>query len=574
MTRSLPTGTVTFLFTDIEGSTRLVQGLGDGYPELLERHQEILRSTFPRHEGTEVGTEGDSFFVVFPTALGAVEAAVDGQRGLESHPWPDGARIRVRMGLHTGDGVLGGDSYVGLDVHRAARIAAAGHGGQILISDATRAIVEPSLPVGLTLRDLGSQRLKDLLRTERIYQVGAEGLGDAFPALATLSSRPNNLPTQTSTFLGRDEDMTAVRRALTGDGARLVTLTGPGGIGKTRLALQAAAELSDRFVDGVYFVDLSPARDADTAFEAVVRAIGAPRHEVPALEDLARSLEGKLVLLLLDNLEQVMDVANGIVELIQRCARLQVVVTSREALRIRDERLIRVPPLGVPSSESADIGDLVRADAVRLFLERAQETQAGVPPGDDDVRAIAEICARLDGLPLAIELAAARLNLFSPAELRDRLRGRLDALGRGARDLPARQRTIRSTIEWSCELLNEDEQATFRLFSVFATARPDDVEAVANAVEELRSIDVLNALESLIDKSLVRPTEDRGERRLAMLHTIGEFASEKLSGIRSPDRSSARTPITSRRSRSSSATGSEVRSERQRSMASRPSSAT
>jgi predicted ATPase/class 3 adenylate cyclase len=526
--RSLPTGTVTFLFSDIEGSTRLVQSLGDRYPDLLERHQEILRSAFRHHEGTEVGTEGDSFFVVFPTAGGAVAAAVEGQRGLGAAPWPEGAEIRVRMGLHTGQGVLGAGSYVGVDVHRAARIASAGHGGQILISDATRASLGPIPPDGIDLRELGPHRLKDLLEAERIHQIGAAGLRDEFPPLATLSNRPNNLPLATSTFLGRDEEVASLRRAFTEEGARLVTLTGPGGIGKTRLALQVMAELSDGFEDGVFFVDLSPARDADAALDAIIRVIGAVRGEGPALEQLARALEGKRILLLLDNVEQVIDVANGVVELVQRCAGLHVLVTSREALRVRGERRIAVPPLGLPASEG-ETADLLGAAAVRLFLERAQETHGNVRPSDEDARAIADICRRLDGLPLAIELAAARLSLFSPPELRDRLSGRLDALGEGARDLPARQRTLRSTIEWSYELLDANEQAIFRLFSVFATAQPTAVEAVANGVPELPSVDVLEVLGSLIDKSLIRPTDEPAGRRLDILETIRDYARERLS---------------------------------------------
>jgi predicted ATPase/class 3 adenylate cyclase len=526
--RSLPTGTVTFLFSDIEGSTRLVQQLGEDYAPLLERHQAILRSVFARHDGTEVGTEGDSFFVVFPSAPEAVAAAAEGQRELEAYPWPQDARIRVRMGLHTGAGILGGDNYVGVDLHRAARITAVSHGGQILISNATQALIASAPPDGIVVRDLGSHRLKDLLAQEHIFQVSGDGLADDFPPLATLTSRPNNLPTQASTFLGRDEEMASVSRALTQEDARLVTLVGPGGIGKTRLALQAAAELADHFVDGVYFVDLSPVRDADTAFDAIARAIDAPRIEGSVPDGVAKALEGRLVLLVLDNLEQVIDVANEIVGLVQACARLHVIVTSRESLRVRGERLIQVPPLGLPSPTDG-ASDLLHADAVHLFLERARASQPDLRLGEDDHRAIAEICVRLDGLPLAIELAAARLSLFSPAELRDRLHGRLDALGTGARDLPDRQRTIRSAIEWSYELLDDDdERAIFRLFSVFTTAQPAAVEAVGNDVEGLATVDVLGVLESLMDKSLIRPSEGAGDRRLEMLQTIREYATERL----------------------------------------------
>ncbi|HYF11472.1 MAG TPA: adenylate/guanylate cyclase domain-containing protein [Actinomycetota bacterium] len=520
--RELPTGTITFLFTDIEGSTRLVQRLGEGYYRLLERHQAILRDAWARHGGVEVLTEGDSFFVVFPSAPEALAAAVEGQRALETEAWPEDSRVRVRMGLHTGEGILGAGSYVGVDVHRAARIAAAGHGGQILVSESTRALVSPD---GISFRDLGSHRLKDLLEAERIHQVEAPGLATEFPPLATLTSRPNNLPTQTSVFLGRDEELARIREAFD-EGARLVTLIGPGGIGKTRLALHAAAELSSRLTDGVFFVDLSPVRDAGSAFEAVVRAVGEARTDEPALEQLERTLQPKRVLLLLDNLEQVMDMTEGIVHLVQRCPSVHVLVTSREALRVRDERLVPIPPLALPSA-TASPEELLGSDAVRLFLERAREQQPSFDPGEEDLAAIGSICARLDGLPLGIELAAARLNLFSPSELRDRLRDRVDALGRGARDLPERQRTIRSTIAWSYELLEAQEQAIFRLLSVFSSAHPDTVEAVAS--EAGVDADVLETLDSLIAKSLVRTVATERGRRLTMLGIIREYARERLS---------------------------------------------
>jgi predicted ATPase/class 3 adenylate cyclase len=525
--RSLPTGTITFLFTDIEGSTRLVQKLGNGYPELLERHQAILRSAWQRHDGIELLTAGDSFFVVFRSAREAVAAAVEGQRDLVSHPWPDDAWVRVRMGLHTGEGILGAGTYAGVDVHRAARIAASGHGGQILVSDSTRALVERDPPLGVTFRDLGSHRLKDLLEAERIHQVEHADLDAEFPPLATLTSRPNNLPTQTSAFLGREQELALIRQAFDEE-ARLVTLTGPGGIGKTRLALHAAADLSSRFVDGIFFVDLAPIRDAGSAFEAVVRATGEARTDEPALEQLERSLGSKRVLLLLDNLEQVIEVAEGVVGLIQRCPSVHVLATSREALRVRGERLIPIPPLGLPVAASASAEDLLGSDAVRLFLERAREGEPTFDASEEDLRAIAEICVRLDGLPLGIELAAARLNLFSPPDLRDRLRERVDALGHGARDLPERHRTIHGTIAWSCELLDPEEQAMFRLLSVFPSAHPDAVEAVAEAAGVAGADDVLDILESLVDKSLVRTSASESGRRLTMLGIIREYAAERL----------------------------------------------
>jgi predicted ATPase/class 3 adenylate cyclase len=527
----LPTGTVTFLFSDIEGSTRLVHGLGNRYREVLESHQRLLREVFAGGGGSVFGTEGDSFFVVFPGAPQALAAAVEAQRALEGYAWPEEGEVRVRIGLHTGEGTLGGDNYVGVDVHRAARIAAAGHGGQVLVSESTRALVEHALPEEVTLRDLGEHRLKDLLMPERIFQLVHPDLLSEFPPLATLSHRPNNLPTQTSEFLGREAELGAIRDLLDTAGVRLLTLTGPGGIGKTRLALQVAADQTERFEDGLYFVDLSPVRDPHTAFDAIVRALGLTgTSDQRPVEVLKERLETRHMLLLLDNFEQVMDAADGVADILQGCPQVDVLVTSREALRVRGEHLFPVPPLSLPprgvAQTSADT--VAKYEAVRLFVERAQEARPSFALKDENAAAVAEICSRLDGLPLAIELAAARLKLFSPRDLSDRLRSRLQLLRGGPRDLPARQQTLRSTIQWSYELLDPEEQAIFRLLSVFSTARVEAVESVAVQLEPLRDVDVVDRLASLVDKSLVRSVEDPGPQRLSMLETIREFAAERL----------------------------------------------
>ena len=527
---NLPTGTVTFLFSDIEGSTRLVQGLGDRYPEVLQRHQRLLRKAFADGGGTVVSTEGDSFFVVFPAAPQALIAAVDAQRLLAEHTWPEKGEVRVRIGLHTGEGTLGGGSYVGVDVHRAARIAAAGHGGQVLLSESTRALVERALPEEAQLRDLGEHRLKDLLKPESIFQIIHPRLSSEFPPLATLSHRPNNLPTQPSEFLGRGTELAAIRDLLDAAGVRLVTLVGPGGIGKTRLALQAAADQMDRFEDGLYFVELSPVRDPDAAFEAIVRAIGSNRTvEQPPLEALKKQVGARHLLLLLDNFEQVMDAADGVTDLLQRCPQLKVLATSREALRVRGEHLLSVPPLSLPPSRVTQSAEMVAEyEAVRLFVERAREVRPRFELTDDNAAAVAEICVRLDGLPLAIELAAARLQLFSPHDLRDRLRSRLQLLRGGQRDLPARQQTLRSTIEWSYELLDAEERTVLRLLSVFTTAQVEAVEEIAVQLEPLRDVNVVDRLASLVGKSLVRSTEGPGPQRLSMFETIREYAVERL----------------------------------------------
>ena len=525
-TSDLPTGTVTFLFTDIEGSTRLVQGLGDAYPPLLEQHHDIVRSAIEANDGLVVSTEGDSFFAVFPSAPAALRAAVEAQLALERHPWADDARIRVRMGLHTCEGRIGAGSYVGVDVHRGARIGAAGHGGQVLLSASTAQLAERALPPEVSLIDLGEHRLKDLLQPERIFGVGHPSLAAEFPPLKTLTGRPNNLPMQTSELVGRDGELREIRDLLADPGIRLLTLFGPGGIGKTRLAVQVGAEQADRAPDGVYFVDLSPVTDADAAFDAVARAVGASGTGAP-LDLLRQRLAPLRVLLVLDNLEQVIEAAGGIAELLGSSPGLRILVTSREALRIRGERLFAVPPLTLPDDVTSEAA-VARSEAGRLFVERARDARPGFELTDDEAGDVAEICVRLDGLPLAIELAAARIALFSPGELRDRLREHAGDLGGGTRDLPERQQTLRSTIEWSERLLDEDERSTFRLLSVFATARIEAVEAVASRLDGDAGKDVLPRLVSLVDKSLVRSLDEDGHRRLSMLETIRDYATERL----------------------------------------------
>ena len=521
----LPTGTVTFLFTDIEGSTRLVQGLGDAYPPLLEQHHDIVRSAVEANDGLVVSTEGDSFFAVFPAAPAALRAAVEAQLALERHPWSDDARIRVRMGLHTCEGRIGAGSYVGVEVHRGARIGAAGHGGQVLVSASTAQLAERDMPSEVSLIDLGEHRLKDLLQPEHIFQAQHPALAADFPPLKTLNDRPNNLPTQTSELVGRDRELRELRDLLADPGVRLLTLIGPGGIGKTRLAVQVGAEQAGLAPDGIYFVDLSQVTDADAAFDAVARAVGASGTGGP-LDLLREHLAPRRVLLVLDNLEQVMDAAGGIAELLRSSSDLRVLVTTREALRIRGERLFAVPPLTLPDVASPDA--VAGSEAGRLFLERARDARPGFELTDDDAGDVADICGRLDGLPLAIELAAARIALFSPRELRDRLREHTGVLGGDTRDLPERQQTLRSTIEWSERLLDEDERSMFRLFSVFASARIDAVEAVAARLDGHSGADVLPRLASLVDKSLIRSLDEDGHRRLAMLETIRDYAAERL----------------------------------------------
>ncbi len=475
MRAELPTGTVTFLFTDIEGSTRLLQELGDGYGDALAEHRRALREAWERHEGVEVDTQGDAFFVAFARATDAVAAAADGQRALANGP------VRVRMGLHTGEPVSGEEGYVGMDVHRAARIAAAGHGGQVLLSQATADLA------GANVRDLGLHRLKDLGAPERIFQLGT----DHFPPLKTLHE--TNLPVPATPFLGREQEVEQIATLLRRPDVRLVTLTGPGGSGKTRLALQAAAAAADDYDHGVWWVPLSSLADPTLVDAAASQALGA--------EDVfAEAVGDKRLLLVLDNFEHLIDAAPNLAETIVSCPHLTVLVTSREPLHIDGEWEFAVDPLR-------------EREAVALFLQRAKAVRSDFAANGE----VAEICQRLDCLPLAIELAAARVKMLALPALLQRLEQRLPLLAGGSRSAPERQRTLRATIAWSYELLTPEEQATFARLAVFAGG------CTLEAADEICGADV-DTVASLIDKSLVRHSGDR----YWMLQTIREYASELL----------------------------------------------
>ena len=475
--RDLPSGTVTFLFTDVEGSTRLLEELGaEAYADALSEHRRVLREAFAKHGGVEVDTQGDAFFVAFPTAPGALTAAASARDEL------DGGPIKVRIGIHTGTPHLTDEGYVGADVHRAARIAAAGHGGQILVSAATAALVD-----GAELRDLGLHRLKDLTAPERIHQLG----DGEHPPLKTLHQ--TNLPVPATAFLGREAELADLTALLGRHDVRLVTLTGPGGTGKTRLALQAAASAADRFAGGVWWVPLAPLRDPALVLESAARALGASG-------DLAEHIGDTSLLILLDNFEHLLGAAAGLAPVLARCPNLTLLVTSRERLHLDGEHEYAVDPL-TPD------------EAVELFMTRAAAARRDFTADGE----VALICERLDRLPLAIELAAARVRILSPQALLDRLEQRLPLLADGNRDLPERQRTLRATIEWSHELLTDGEQ---RLFARMAVFRGGCTLEAAEAVAEAD----LGTLQSLVDKSLVRPRDDR----FWMLETIREFASERL----------------------------------------------
>jgi predicted ATPase/class 3 adenylate cyclase len=526
-----PSPTLTFLFADLESSTRLWERFPGAMKDAMERHDDILRRAVEGATGTVVKTTGDGLMAVFSSACDAVDAALRAQRGLREERWGETGPLRTRMGLHSGEAQVRGGDYFGSPVYRAARIMAAAHGEQVLLSELTATLArEGGLPAGAELRDLGEHRLKDLLQPERVHQLLHTDLPSDFPPLATLGHRPNNLPTQTSELVGRDEELTTIRGHLDAAAVRLITLTGPGGIGKTRLALQAAADQIDRFEDGVFFVNLAAARDTDAVLQAIVRALAVTATgQAQVAEMLKEQLRSRRLLLVLDNFEQVIEAAESVADLLYHCPELKILVTSREALRVRGEKLFPVKPLSLPVDLSpASAADVADFEAVRLLVERAQDAHPDFALTDANAAAMAEIAVRLDGLPLAIELAAARLRLFSPEELRDRLRSRLQLLRGGARDLPERQRTLRSTIEWSDELLDAEERAVFQLLSLFATARVEAVEEVAARVDRLREVDLLDRLTSLVDKSLVRSVESPTGQRLSMLGTIRDYAAERL----------------------------------------------
>jgi len=523
MAVALPVGTVTFLITDIEGSTRLLQSLGDRYSDALALHSRIIRSAIAQFGGVEVSTEGDSFFVSFASAADAVAAAVASQRGLQTALWPPEGTIRVRMGLHTGEGIRGGDNYIGLDVNRAARIAAAGHGGQILISSSTRNLVGERVPAGAILRYLGEHRLKDLSQPEHLWQLSlADGL-DEFPPLRSQVS--TNLPVQLTSFVGRRDEVTELVELVSKE--RLLTLTGPGGTGKSRLSIQVGKAASDRFRDGVYFVPLAAIKEPDLVFSAISTALAIPSASGRPQDRIEEFLAFRHILLILDNFEQVLEAGPGVVELIGRASETHVMVTSRAPLRVSGEQEFPVPPLALPDPTSQlPTESLLDLESVALFVDRAKAVKPDFRLESENVSAVAQIVAQLDGLPLAIELAAARVKLLSPQAMVSRLHNRLALLTGGARDLPVRQQTLRGTIAWSHDLLDQPVQRLFWAFGVFRGGV--EIAQVEDVVASLVEGDALESLAQLVDHSLVRQSEAFGEARFWMLETIREFAVDRL----------------------------------------------
>ena len=532
----LPTGTVTFLFTDIEGSTKLWEKSPRGMQVALTRHDALLWEAIEEHGGFVFKTVGDAFCAVFPTALGALESALAAQRTLFSEAWGDeiGA-LRARIALHTGAAHERDGDYFGPPVNRVARLLSAGHGGQVLLSSSTQELVRDHLPPQTHLRDLGERRLKDLSRPERIFQLTAPDLPSEFPPLRTLETHTNNLPLQATPLIGREREVEAVCGLLRSPETRLLTLLGPGGTGKTRVGLQVAAELVDDFEDGVFFVPIAAITDPALVAPTIARALGLSEDGArPAEELLEGYLRDRQTLLLLDNLEQVLEAAPVVDRLLSTAAGMKILVTSRIPLGLYGEYAFPIPPLSLPDPESLPpLENLTEYEAIRLFVERARAVRPDFSLTEDNAPAVVEICERLDGLPLAIELAAARIKLLPPQVLLDRLGNRLKILTGGARNLPERQRTLRNAIEWSYELLDEGEKMLFGRLGVFSSgATLEAMEAVCDAEGDLPT-DVFEGASSLLDKSLLRQEEGAGgEPRFVMLETIHEFANVKLEDSR------------------------------------------
>jgi predicted ATPase/class 3 adenylate cyclase/Tfp pilus assembly protein PilF len=564
---ALPTGIVTFLLTDIEGSTRLWELHPDAMGAVVARHDALLTEAITRRGGAIIRTrgEGDSFFAVFDRATHAVAAAADLQRALHTEPWT--IPIRVRVGINTGEAELRDGDYYGTSINRCARLRAIGHGGQTLVGQATAELVQGELTGGVGLRPLGAHRLKDLQRPELVYQLTHPELPSEFPPLNSLEARPNNLPQQVTSFVGREREMAEVKRLL--ESTRLLTLTGPGGTGKTRLALQVGADLIDPFEHGVFFVDLAAITNPALVLSTIAQILGVREREGrPLPETLREHLHGKRMLLLLDNFEQVVGAAPLVADLLAGCAGLKILVTSRAVLHVRGEQEFPVPTLAVPVPDArhATPGSLTQFAAVQLFVDRASAARPSFEITPENATAVAEICRRLDGLPLAIELAAARIKVLTPQAMLSRLERRLPLLTGGARDLPERHQTLRGAIAWSYDLLSEPHRQLFRRLSVFITgftltaaeavcacgaapgsgqargpaptapsvepSRPEAVGAGPRACPEPGDdvLDVLDGVGALVDNSILRPLGETaaGDLRFGMLETIREFGAEEL----------------------------------------------
>jgi predicted ATPase/class 3 adenylate cyclase len=529
VTVSLATGTFTFLFTDIEGSTALLGRLGaETYAQVLAKHHQIIREALSAHGGTEIGTHGDAFFAVFSSPRPCVAAVIAMQRALSAHHWPEIGALRVRMGVHSGVAAKTTTGLVGYDVHRAARVAAVAHGAQVLLSSAAMDLVRDALPEGVSVRDLGLHRLKDLNRPEHIFQLEAPGLERDFPLLRSLDNPAlaNNLPAQSARFIGRERELADLRSLI--ESHRVVTLTGAGGSGKTRLALQVAAELLDGSGEGVWLVELAALADKDAVVPAIAETLHVSAEPGrPMLESLVEALASQRILILLDNCEHVLGACARVVDnLVRSCPDLHLVCTSREPLGIAGEAIYRIPSLSLLDDDGD--GPTTHGDAVALFLDRAATQGAALRVDDANLALLVSLCRRLDGMPLAIELAAARMRTLSLADLSGRLDQRFRLLTGGSRTALPRQQTLRATVDWSYSLLNEVEQAALRRLSVFAGGFDLQAAEAVVSLDDIEVFDIADVVSSLVDKSLV-VAEPAGDRlRYRLLETIREYAEELL----------------------------------------------
>ena len=526
---SQPTGTVTLVFTDIEGSTSLLQALGDRYPEVLADHHRLIREAFARHGAVERGSAGDGLYFVFHGARAAVQAAVDGQLAIANQAWPDGIAIRDRMGLHTGEPRNATEGYVGIDVHRAARICAAGHGGQILISEATRALVADELRPPLGLVDLGAHRLRSLDGQQRLYQVSGPSLERDFPPPRTTDAPRNNLKLEVTSFIGREREIEQATQIL--DHSSILTLTGPGGVGKSRVGLRLARGLLDQFEDGTWIVDCGALTDPDFVLPSVVSAIGLTESAGRSLQEaIVDHLKGKRLLLVLDDCDPVLTQCAELAGALARtCSAVRVIVTSREALGVPGEAILPIASLMTPEAGSTVApSDLATVDACRLFVERARAVQPTFDLTEQNARSVAQLCRRLDGIPLAIELAAARVRALPVEQIAARLNDRFRLLTGGSRASVARHQTLRATIDWSYDLLTEPERAVLRRLSVFAGGATLDAAEFVCADDTIDPIDILDVLGRLVEKSLVSTDPTATEARFRLLETVREYARGRL----------------------------------------------
>ena len=525
----LPSGTVTFLFTDIEGSTRMWERAPGTMAGALARHDAVLRACIDSHDGHVFKTVGDAFCAAFHTAMNALAAACDAQRALAAERWPDDATIRVRMALHTGAAEVRDDDYFGQPLNRVARLLSAGHGGQVLLSLATQELVRDSLPGGVALRDMGERRLKDLIRPERVYQVVAAALPADFPPLKTLDARAHNLPVQPTSFVGRDRELADIEVLLRH--SRLVTLTGSGGAGKTRLSLQVAANRIDDHEQGVWFVELAPLRDGALVPQTVAAVLGV--GEVPGeplLRTLVSACRERDMLLVLDNCEHLIDATAALCgQLLAGCPRVAILASAREPIRAQGEATYRVPTLPAPPPDAAGpIGALTQYAAVRLFMDRALSANPAFRVTDANAPAVASICHHLDGIPLAIELAAARMRAMTAEEVNRGLDRRFALLTGGTRTALPRQQTLRALVDWSYALLGEEERTLFARLAVFAGSWSCGAAQAVCGDEGIDADRVLDLLVALVDKSLVVADERDGAMRYRMLETLRQYAHERL----------------------------------------------